>query len=326
MHDKHRTELGNEPDSGLPMLSIVTPFFNEAQSICPYFSALQQSLENVSGLSYEIVCVNDGSSDATLHRLLEMSQQDRRVVVVDLSRNFGKEAALTAGLDVARGKAVIPFDADLQDPPEVIPRLIEAWRRGAEVVVARRVDRSADSWAKRQSAAAFYRLHNWISEPRIPANVGDFRLMDRVVVDAIRRMPERQRFMKGLFAWVGFDTAVVDYSRPPRVAGGSRFSAWKLWNLALEGLTSFSTAPLRVWAYVGFVVSSLAFIYGIFIIGLVLIRGVDVPGYASLLVAILLLGGVQLIGIGVLGEYVGRIYAESKQRPVYVIRRIFGRE
>jgi len=150
--------------------------------------------------------------------------------------------------------------------------------------------------------------------------------MDRVVVDAIRRMPERQRFMKGLFAWVGFDTAVVDYSRPPRVAGGSRFSAWKLWNLALEGLTSFSTAPLRVWAYVGFVVSSLAFLYGIFIIGLVLIRGVDVPGYASLLVAILLLGGVQLIGIGVLGEYVGRIYAESKQRPVYVIRRIFGRE
>jgi glycosyltransferase involved in cell wall biosynthesis len=308
------------------LLSIVTPFYNESASIDLYFRTLRECLDAITGLTYEVICVNDGSDDDTLQKLTEISKGDRRVVVVDLSRNFGKEAALTAGLDVSRGDAVVPFDADLQDPPEVIPQLLDAWDQGAEVVVARRVDRSADSWAKRESAAAFYRLHNWLSRPGIPANVGDFRLMDRVVVDAIGRMPERQRFMKGLFAWVGFKTAVVDYSRPPRVSGDSRFSAWKLWNLALEALTSFSTAPLRIWTYIGFFVSLLAFLYGSLIVVTVLVRGVDVPGYASLLVTVLLIGGVQLIGIGVLGEYVGRIYSETKQRPVYVIREVINRE
>jgi len=321
---KVETALGNVDcaNSREPMLSIVTPFYDEAGSVEGYFKALRETLDRIESVTYEIVCVNDGSRDSTLEVLSEYARHDARIVVVDLSRNFGKEAALTAGIDVARGAAVIPFDADLQDPPEVIPDLVRRWRDGAEMVVARRLDRSADSWTKRTSAEAFYRFHNMISDRKIPENVGDFRLMDRVVVDAIRRLPERQRFMKGLFAWVGFDTAVVDYSRPARTAGGSKFSPWKLWNLALEGLTSFSTAPLRVWTYIGSAVSLLAFLYGLTIVGFVLVKGRDVPGYASILVAVLMLGGIQLIGIGVLGEYIGRIYAEAKQRPVYLIRSI----
>jgi len=213
----------------------------------------------------------------------------------------------------------------LQDPPSVIPKLVECWRAGNEVVLARRANRDADSIAKRWSAAAFYRLHNMVSRPALPENVGDFRLMDRVVVNALRQLPERQRFMKGLFAWIGFKSSTVEYSRQSRAAGSTKFSVWQLWNLALEGLTSFSTAPLRIWTYIGFAVATAAFGYGLFIVSLVLIDGVDVPGYASLLVAVLMLAGVQMIGIGMLGEYIGRIYSEAKQRPVYVVRSVNGR-
>ncbi len=236
------------------------------------------------------------------------------------SRNFGKEAALTAGLDEAHGEAVIPIDADLQDPPELIPTLISHWREGYEVVLAKRSDRLSDGFLKRKTAGLFYRLHNHISDTAIPENVGDFRLIDRAVVTALHALPERRRFMKGLFAWVGFKTATVEYARATRVAGKTKFGGWRLWNFALEGITSFSTIPLRVWTYLGTSFAVIGFLYALFIIVRVLVFGKDTPGFASLLVAILFLGGVQLIGIGVIGEYIGRIYIESKQRPIYIVR------
>ena len=217
---------------------------------------------------------------------------------------------------------MIPIDVDLQDPPELIPRMIELWREGYEVVLARRADRSSDRALKRLSAHAFYRTHNAVSVPPIPEDVGDFRLMDRGVVEALKRLPENRRFMKGLFAWVGFRTTTIDYARPERSRGGSRFDTWKLWNLALEGLTSFSTAPLRVWTYLGASIALLAFLWAAFLVVRVLVRGIDVPGYASVFVAVAFLGGLQLLGIGVLGEYLGRTYLEAKRRPVYLVRRI----
>jgi glycosyltransferase involved in cell wall biosynthesis len=306
-------------------ISLVVPVFNETAAIPRFFSAVDPVLRSMDGYHFEFVFVNDGSTDDTLNCLIETSKQNPRMVVIDLSRNFGKEAALTAGLQEATGQAVIPMDVDLQDPPEVIPQLVAEWEKGFEVVLARRSDRSSDSLLKRKTAAWFYRIHNVVSDPKIPEDVGDFRLLDRKVVDALKTLPERRRFMKGLFAWLGFRTRCIEYSRQPRSAGLSKFSGWKLWNFALEGITSFSTMPLRVWMYLGLVVAALAFAYLAFVVTQTLIHGVDVPGYASLLATILFLGGVQLIGIGVLGEYVGRIYIEAKQRPIYLVRARFKR-
>lgn len=302
------------------MISVVCPFYNEQEVIEAFFGRLVSVL-NATGDEFEIICVNDGSRDNTLLGLLAAQSRYPGVRVVDLSRNFGKEAALTAGLDIARGDAVIPIDADLQDPPELIPRLLEQWRGGFEVVLAQRVDRGADSWFKSFTAGWFYRIHNGLANVRLPENVGDFRLLDRCVVAAIRALPERQRFMKGIFAWVGFRTATVEYVREARSGGASKFSGWWLWNLALEGITSFSTMPLRVWTYLGLVVAGASLAYGAFIIVYTLIRGVEMPGYASLVVAVTFLGGLQLIGLGVIGEYLGRTYTEAKQRPVYIVRK-----
>jgi len=313
------------PDTPMTRLSLVVPVFNEQDSIDVFIAECDHHLAGLTGLSLEYVFVNDGSTDDTLERLLAQVDADPRVTVVDLSRNFGKEAALSAGINAAQGDAVVPMDVDLQDPPALIPVLIERWREGFEVVLARRSDRGQDAWLKRTSAGAFYRIHNLISEPSIPPNVGDFRLMDRVVVDALRDLPESRRFMKGLFAWVGFRTVIVDYQRPARHAGQSKFSGWRLWNLALEGLTSFSTAPLRVWTYLGLTVSMLSIAFALFIVFKVLVNGIDVPGYASVIVALTLLGGLQMMGIGILGEYLGRTYLESKRRPVYLVRRIHRR-
>ena len=240
--------------------------------------------------------------------------------MIDLSRNFGKESALTCGIDYALGQAVIPIDADLQDPPELIGEMVTLWRQGFDVVLAQRSDRSVDHFLKRKTSEWFYRLHNLLAEVAIPPNVGDFRLMDRKAVEAIKRLPERQRFMKGLFAWVGFRQATIPYARETRQADESKFSGWRLWNFALEGITSFSTAPLRIWTYLGMVTAVAAFVYGAFLIGWVMLLGREVPGYASLITVVLFLGGVQLIGIGVLGEYLGRIYIEAKERPVYIVR------
>jgi glycosyltransferase involved in cell wall biosynthesis len=301
------------------MISIVCPFYNEEQGLGAFFSRIIPVLDRLEE-AYEVVCINDGSRDGTLAALLAMRALLPHVRVIDLSRNFGKEAALTAGIDAARGDAVIPIDADLQDSPELIARLVQEWKRGFEVVLAKRADRRTDSFAKRLTAFLFYRIHNCISEPVLPENVGDFRLMDRKVVDAIKRLPERRRFMKGIFAWVGFRTTTVEYVRDSRSAGKSRFTGWNLWNLALEGVTSFSTAPLRIWTYLGLAVASLAFVYAGLIIVRTVIYGIDVPGYASLLAVTLFLGGIQLIGLGVLGEYLGRVYSEAKQRPIYIVR------
>lgn len=303
------------------LLSLVVPFYNEGDAIPAFFARVVPILESVPAASFEIVCVNDGSSDDTLARLLEVSRYDGRVRVIELTRNFGKEAALTAGIDEAIGDAVIPIDADLQDPPELIPTLVGKWREGAEVVLAQRASRASDTLLKRVTATAYYRVHNFLSDLKIPENVGDFRLMDRAVVNALKQLPERHRFMKGLFAWVGFSTAIVQYERAPRSAGESKFSAWRLWNLALEGITSFSTLPLRSWTYLGSFIAGLAFCYGTYIVARTLILGVDVPGYASVLSLLLFFGGVQLIGLGVVGEYIGRIYDESKGRPIYLVKR-----
>ncbi len=285
--------------------------------------ALWPKLDKIEGVRFEIICTDDGSSDTTLPELIALAQQDPRFRVLELSRHFGKEAALTAGLDAARGDAVIPMDADLQDPPEMIAPMLAAWANGAEVVLARRSDRSSDGVLKRKSASWFYQLHNRLSDTKIPENVGDFRLMDRAVVEALKRLPERQRFMKGLFAWVGFRTEIIDYVRPCRQAGASKFSGLALWQLAMEGFTSFSTIPLKVWTYIGAAGAIGTFCYAIFIVLYTLLHGTGVPGYASLLVAILFFGSLQLMSIGLLGEYIGRIYLETKQRPTYLIRKTY---
>jgi polyisoprenyl-phosphate glycosyltransferase len=303
-----------------PLISLVVPFYNEAPVVSAFFEAVIPVLRSIPDINFEIVCVNDGSTDSTLDKLLAACVEDSHVRVIDLSRNFGKEAALTAGIDEAEGAAVIPFDADLQDPPEVITRLIERWRDGYDVVLAKRAERNTDTLAKRGTAALFYRVHNSIADIAIPENAGDFRLMSRRVVDSLKRLPENRRFMKGLFAWVGFRTAQIEYARRPRVGGKSKFSGWKLWNLALEGLTSFSTLPLRIWTYLGGLTAAVAIAYAVYLILRTCLKGVDVPGYASIITAVLFLGGMQLVGIGVVGEYIGRIYMESKHRPVYIVR------
>jgi glycosyltransferase involved in cell wall biosynthesis len=313
----------NQKDLAIVKLSLVVPVFNEMESVGLFINQVNATFQNVPATILEFVFINDGSTDSTLEQLLKYQAVDSRIKVIDLSRNFGKEAALTAGLQVATGQVIVPIDVDLQDPPELILEMIAKWKQGYEVVLGRRVNRDSDSWAKRISASCFYFLHNKMADPKLPENVGDFRLMDRSVVDALNNLPESRRFMKGLFAWVGFRTAYVDYTRPERVAGSTKFNGWRLWNFALEGITSFSTDPLRIWTYLGLTVSLLSFIFAIFIIIKVLLYGIDAPGYASLMVAVTFLGGLQLIGIGVIGEYLGRTYIESKRRPIFLIRYIY---
>ena len=306
-------------------LSLVVPVFNEEQAVDFFMRRIDSVLGQLEAISLDVVFVNDGSTDGTLQALLRAQERFPVIRIIDLSRNFGKEAALTAGLHAAWGHVVVPIDVDLQDPPELIPEMIAKWREGFDVVVGKRVNRDSDSWAKRQSAAFFYRVHNKISQPKIPVNVGDFRLMDRIVVDALNHLHESRRFMKGLFAWVGFKTAEVEYVRPRRVAGRSKFNGWRLWNFALEGITSFSTDPLQIWTYLGTIVALASCLVAAYIVLRVLIFGIDLPGYASVMVAVTFLGGLQLIGIGIIGEYLGRSYIESKRRPVYLIRSIYER-
>lgn len=304
-------------------VTLVVPVYNESETVHLFTARVKTAFSHCSEVHLDIVFVNDGSTDDTLARLLELKDLHHEIRIVDLTRNFGKEAALTAGLKIASGHVVVPIDVDLQDPPELILEMIQKWREGYDVVVGKRINRDSDSWAKRKSATWFYRIHNTISEPKIPENVGDFRLMDRTVVDALNELPESRRFMKGLFAWVGFKTTAVEYSRPERVAGTAKFNGWRLWNFALEGITSFSTDPLRVWTYVGGLVALSSLLFALFIVMKVLVYGVDLPGYASLVVAVTFLGGLQLIGIGIIGEYLGRSYMESKRRPVYLVRRVY---
>jgi len=300
-------------------VSVVVPMYNESGNINTLFSRLEAVLADVTE-EYEIVCINDGSSDETLEMLLEYNIRNPRIVVLDLARNFGKEIALTAGLDFARGEAIIPIDADLQDPPELIADFVKKWREGYEVVYAQRRSRKGETFVKLTSANLFYRLINRMTDIRIPENTGDFRLLDRKVVDAIRMMPERNRFMKGLFSWVGFRQVAVEYDRDPRLSGKSKWNYIKLWRLALDGITSFSSMPLKVWSYLGGGIALISFLYMLALFLRTIIAGVDVPGYTSIMVVVLFLGGIQLFGIGILGEYIGRIFDEVKHRPMYVLR------
>ncbi|CAI0766426.1 Bactoprenol glucosyl transferase homolog from prophage CPS-53 [Serratia entomophila] len=299
-------------------ISLVVPVFNEEATIPLFYQAVRQ-FAPLQRLEVEIVFINDGSRDNTAALIAALAQTDPLVSAINFTRNFGKEAALSAGLDHATGAAIIPIDVDLQDPIEIIPQLLERWENGADIVLAKRRDRSRDSRFKRTLAEWFYKLHNKISKPGIEQNVGDFRLMSRRTVENIKKMPERNLFMKGILSWVGGKTEIVEYDRAPRSAGSSKFNGWRLWNLALEGITSFSTVPLRMWTYIGLSVATLSFLYGAYMIIDKLIWDNPVKGYPSLLVSILFLGGVQLIGIGVLGEYIGRIYIETKRRPKYII-------
>ena len=304
-------------------VSLVVPLFNEEQTIGAFYDAVRRE-PGLHGHVVDIVFINDGSTDRTLEIARDIALLDRNVVLINFSRNFGKEPALFAGLEYATGDAVIPMDVDLQDPISVIPLLIDEWQKGADVVLAKRRNRATDGYLKRLTASLFYHVLNRISYTRIEENVGDFRLMDRKVVDVIRALPEHQLFMKGVLSWAGFTTAVVEYERAGRVAGASKFNGWKLWNLALEGVTSFSTVPLRLWTYIGGGISIFAVLYAVYMVLDKVFFGNSVPGYPSLMTAILFLGGVQLIGIGILGEYVGRIYIEAKHRPRYVVRDIVG--
>ncbi|MFO1162926.1 MAG: glycosyltransferase family 2 protein [Reyranellaceae bacterium] len=305
-----------------PLLSLVVPVFNEEESIDIFLDAVTPLMER-DGFRFEIVFVNDGSRDNTLLHLLDRSAADRRLRIVNLSRNFGKEAALTAGIDHATGDVIVPMDIDLQDPPALIEPFMARWREGYDIVYGVRTLRTTDSPAKRLTASWFYRVFNSMSPVRIPENVGDFRLVDRRAVEVLRQLPERNRFMKGLFAWVGFNAVGVPYERPQRAAGSTKFNFWRLWNFALDGVVSFSTAPLRAWFYVGVVIASIAVLYALFIVTRVLIFGIDTPGYASLLIAVLLMGAIQLLSLGIIGEYLGRLFLEVKSRPIYVVEGVY---
>lgn len=311
----------------VPFLSVVVPVKDEQDAILPFIARVGPILDRLVGRrkdDWEILFVDDGSVDGTLAAIIMANAVDARVRAVSFSRNFGKESALSAGLDTARGRGVVPMDVDLQDPPEVLEQMVEKWREGAEVVYGVRRNRTSDTMPKRLTANLYYRAHNWLSHDKIPEHAGDFRLLDRKVVDVIKRLPERNRFMKGLFAWSGFRQDSVEYDRVERDVGVSKFHYWKLWTLAIDGITSSSTAPLRVWSYIGGVVALLAFASAILLSLRTLLFGIDVPGYASLMTAILFFGGLQLTSLGVLGEYVGRILTETKARPLYVVRETIG--
>ena len=310
-------------------LSLVIPVKDEEEAIAAFLKRvipILESLDDPAARSFEILFIDDGSSDRTLEVIRDAHARDRRVRGLSLSRNFGKEAALSAGLDSAHGLSVIPMDVDMQDPPEVIAPMLAKWRAGFDVVYGVRDNRESDSLPKRLTADLYYRAHNWLSSDKIPEHAGDFRLLDRRVVEVIKSMPERNRFMKGLFAWAGFKSAGVSYHREERAVGTTKFNYWKLWTLAVDGITSASTVPLRVWSYLGGAVALFALGYAIFIVVRTLTSGIEVPGYASIMVAVLFLGGLQLLSLGVLGEYVGRILTETKQRPLYVVRDTVGTE
>ncbi|MBF0108883.1 MAG: glycosyltransferase family 2 protein [Magnetococcales bacterium] len=334
MHPKLETEFsatqaasppGDEsvqPRRKRPLLSIVTPFFNEGEGVHHYFRELYAQLERIAGIDWEIIAVDDGSRDNTLQLLLEHAHWDGRIKVVELSRNFGKELALKAGLDHVSGDVAIVMDADLQDPVYLIPGMLEQWRHGFDVVLGVREDRSSDTWLKRWTSSAFYTLFNMISDTSIPVNAGDFRLMDRKVVDVLCSMNECNRFNKGIFSWVGFRTTSLPYVRPVRQVGQTKWNFLQLCLLAWQGVTSFSAFPLKLMTVIGVFLSGGAFLYGLYLILDTVILGGDVPGYPSIMVTVLFFSGLNMLGLGILGEYVGRIYFETKKRPPYVVRTV----
>lgn len=304
------------------LLSIIVPVYNE-DDVIKIFHQKTSSVLDSQPFDAEIIYVNDGSTDSTLEKLLQLKEVDSRIIIADLSRNFGKEIAMTAGLDYCKGDAVVIIDADLQDPPELIPELILKWQAGYDVVYAKRISREGESALKKLTSKVFYRILKHVSRVTIPEDTGDFRLMSRRAVNALNSLRERNRYMKGLFAWIGYPQTAVLYHRDPRYAGESKWNYYSLWNLAVEGITSFSTAPLKMSTYMGLLTATGAFLYGIWIIFKTLIYGDPVAGFPTMMAIILFLGGSQLLALGIIGEYLGRIFSESKQRPLYLINGLY---
>jgi len=299
-------------------LSIIVPVHNEQEVLPKFHQVLISSLEALR-FSWEIIYVDDGSTDNSNHIIKQLRLQYPQISLLSLSRNFGKESAMSAGLRISRGNAIIILDADLQDPPELIGEMIRLWKAGADVVNMRRISRKGESRAKKFTACVFYRVINRLADIVIPRDIGDFRLLSRRVVDALNQLPETNRFMKGLFSWVGYQQVTLDYERDPRHAGETKWNYWKLWNFALDGITSFSIAPLKFATYSGLICATGAFVYALFFLIKTLLLGVTTPGFPTLIITVLILGGSQLVAIGLLGEYMGRLYMESKKRPLFLI-------
>ncbi len=312
------TDAGTSPPVS-PSLTVVVPAYNEGEGLRAFHMRARAALDAIEGIDAGILYVDDGSRDATWAVMQDLVAQDPHCGALRLSRNFGKELALTAGLDAVDADAAVVIDADLQDPPELIADFVARWRDGFDVVYGTRLEREGESWLKRFTAAGFYRLMERLSSTPVPRDTGDFRLLSRTALDALRRVRERHRFMKGLFAWVGFRQCSIGYHRDPRHLGTSKFNYWKLWNFAIEGITSFSTVPLRIGTYAGGLAALAAFVFGVAIIAKTLLWGDPVAGYPSLMTVVLFLGGLQLMALGVIGEYLGRLYIEAKQRPLYLI-------
>lgn len=321
----HPPALSPRTAQTMPSISVVAPAYNEQEVLGEFYRRVSAVLTGI-GCEYEIVLVNDGSRDNTLALMHALRIRDPRVTVVDLSRNFGKEIALSAGLDHTKGEVVVVLDSDLQDPPELIPQMLDVWREGYDVVYGKRTIRDGETWFKKTTAKYFYKLIKQVSRVEIPEDTGDFRLMSRRAVIALSQLREEHRFMKGLFAWIGFPSAAFPYRRDPRAAGVTKWNYWKLWNFALEGITSFTVAPLKISTYVGLLVAVLALLYAVVVIWKALVYSDPVRGYPSLMTVILFLGGVQLISVGLLGEYVGRIFNEVKRRPLYLLNQLLDSE
>ena len=319
MHNEQENSESGVRGGG-SLISVVVPSYNEQEVLPEFYRRLRAVLDDLS-YSCEIVFVNDGSGDGTLAAMLKWHGEDPSVAVIDLSRNFGKEIAMSAGLDHTNGDAVIVIDADLQDPPELIPKLIEQWEAGFDNIYAKRTVREGETIFKKKTASWFYRLIQRVGNVRIPEDTGDFRLLSRRAVDSLSKLREQHRFMKGLFTWIGYPSKAVLYRRDPRGAGESKWNYWKLWNFALEGITSFSILPLKIATYAGLTTAVAAFIYGFKVIYTTLVFGDPVAGYPTLMVVILFLGGIQLMGLGIVGEYLGRMFDETKRRPLYFVNR-----
>ena len=302
-----------------PDISIIVSMYNEEDSLDFFFKEIQKTLNKISGYRYEIICIDDGSTDKTYSKLCAYAKKDEKIKVLKFSRNFGKEYGMMAGLRYCQGRAAIPIDVDLQDPPELIAEFVKKWEEGYDMVYGIRNDRQSDTFLKRITAKLFYKIYNLMTRSPIPYNAGDYRLIDRKVINAILSLKERNIFMKGVFGWSGFKSTGIKYKRLKRCAGESKWNYWKLWNFALDGITASTTFPLRIWSYLGTLLSMTGMIYALYVIVRTMVNGVDVPGYASLLVFILVLGGIQMIILGILGEYIGRIFIEVKNRPLYIV-------
>lgn len=308
--------INNQPD-----LSIIVSMYNEEESLASFFETIYKTLGEFEGYAFEIIAVDDGSTDGTYRMLEEYAAKDRQIKVIKFSRNFGKEYGMMAGLKFCKGRAAIPIDVDLQDPPELIGDFIREWENGYDMVYGIRNDRTSDTFLKRWTAKLFYKIYNLMTRSPIPYNAGDYRLIDRKVINAILELKERNVFMKGIFGWTGFKSKGIKYVRQKRRAGCSKWNYWKLWNFALDGITASTTFPLRIWTYFGSLLSLTGMLYAFYIIVRTIVKGTDVPGYASLLVFILLLGGMQMVILGILGEYIGRIFIEVKNRPLYIVEK-----